>query len=67
MYGKGSGIFDEADYVSIPPCLWGSQEQGLRKPLTLDPRTDITAIKYFNNTFRHYGQMAQWTGLYVIP
>eukprot|EP00949_MAST-11_sp_MAST-11-sp1_P001864 g1864.t1 len=67
MYGKGSGIFDEADYVSIPPCLWGSQEQGLRKPLTLDPRTNITAIKYFNNTFRHYGQMAQWTGLYVIP
>jgi hypothetical protein len=67
MYGQGTGLFDEADYVAIPPCLWGDRKQGLLEPLTLDPATNITAIKYFNNTFRHFGQMAQWTGLYVLP
>ena len=67
MYGQSHSIFDEADYVSIPPCLWGEGKQGLLEPLILDPATNITAIKYFNNTFRHFGQMAQWTGLYVLP
>jgi hypothetical protein len=67
MYGHGSGLFDESDYVAIPPCLWGDGKQGLLAPLTLDPATNITAVKYFNNTFRHFGQMAQWTGLYVLP
>ena len=29
----------------------------------LTPTTRLRAVKYFNNTFRHMGQMAQWTGL----
>ena len=53
---------NEANYVALPPCLWGDQP-GLRKPPTLTPDTNIRAIKYFNNTYRHMGQMAQWTGL----
>ena len=32
---------------------------------SLTPETNLTAIKYFNNTYRHLGQMAQWTGLMV--
>jgi len=35
----------------------------LQKPITISPYTNLTAIKYFNNSFRHLGQMAQWTGL----
>ena len=27
MYGKSHSAFDEADYVSIPPCLWGKGKQ----------------------------------------
>ena len=54
--------FNEANYIAIPPCLFGHQA-GLRGPVTISPSTNITAIKYFNNTFRHLGQMAQWTGL----
>ena len=38
---------------------------GLQYPFDLLPETNITAIKYFNNTFRHLGQMAQWTGLMI--
>mgnify|MGYP002836227127 CR=1 FL=1 len=32
---------------------------------TLKPDANLTAVKYFNNTWRHLGQMAQWTGLMV--
>eukprot|EP00747_Dinoflagellata_sp_TGD_P077429 gnl/TRDRNA2_/TRDRNA2_159587_c2_seq2.p1 gnl/TRDRNA2_/TRDRNA2_159587_c2~~gnl/TRDRNA2_/TRDRNA2_159587_c2_seq2.p1 ORF type:complete len:114 (+),score=16.10 gnl/TRDRNA2_/TRDRNA2_159587_c2_seq2:74-415(+) len=63
-YGPVSGVFNEANYIAIPPCIFGYQS-GLQKPFTLSPDTNITAIKYFNNTFRHLGQMAQWTGLMV--
>ena len=61
-YGQGSNVFNETDYIALPPCLWGNQP-GLRKPYTLKPETNLYAIKVFNNSFRHLGQMAQWTGL----
>ena len=32
---------------------------GISKPSD----TNLYAVKYFNNTFRHFGQMAQWSGL----
>lgn len=63
-YGTGTEIFNEKNYLALPPCLWGHQP-GLRKPLVLLPGTKVKAIKYFNNTFRHLGQMAQWTGMMV--
>ena len=56
--------FNEKDYVAIPPCIFGDQP-GLQTPFTLSPETKVLAIKYFNNTYRHLGQMAQWTGLMV--
>jgi len=62
VYGTGINVFNESDYVAIPPCLFGD-EPGLRKPWSLAPDTNITAVKYYNNSFRHLGQMAQWTGL----
>ena len=55
-------------------------QAGLQTPFNLTADTNITAIKYdhhhestmvilatryFNNTHRHLGQMAQWTGLMV--
>ena len=63
-YGSLNGIFNEANYITIVPCIFGYQE-GLQFPFTLTQDTNITAIKYFNNTWRHLGQMAQWTGLMV--
>jgi len=63
-YGNLSQVFNEADYVAIPPCIFGHQP-GLQKPFTLLPETKLKAVKYFNNTYRHLGQMAQWTGLMV--
>jgi len=63
-YGKTTEIFNERDYITILPCLYGYQP-GLQFPFSLSPDTNIRAIKYFNNTYRHLGQMAQWTGLMV--
>lgn len=63
-YGSVNKTFNEESYVSISPCLWGYQS-GLLQPLVLRPDTNLTAVKYFNNTYRHLGQMAQWTGLMV--
>jgi hypothetical protein len=57
-------LYNEANYVALSPCLWGDQP-GLQKAPTLTPDTKIKAIKFFNNTYRHLGQMAQWTGLIV--
>jgi hypothetical protein len=61
-YGPTTKVFNEKNYVALPPCIFGHQA-GLREPFTLSPGTNLTATKYFNNTYRHLGQMAQWTGL----
>ena len=63
-YGSTNKPFNEKDYITILPCIFGHQP-GLQFPFNLTPDTNITAIKYFNNTYRHLGQMAQWTGLMV--
>merc|ERR1712232_34397 len=63
-YGPTSEVFNEANYITIHPCIYGNQP-GLQTPFSLSPDTNLVAIKYFNNTFRHLGQMAQWTGLMV--
>jgi len=64
-YGSSATeVFNEPNYVAINPCIFGYQA-GLQKPFSLLPGTNVTAIKYFNNTYRHLGQMAQWTGLFV--
>lgn len=63
-YGSPNATFNEANYVAIPPCIFGNQT-GLQYPFSLNPTHNITAVKYFNNTYRHLGQMAQWTGMMV--
>lgn len=62
LYGNGTEAFNEAGYEALPPCLYGYQP-GLMPPPTISKDTNIMAIKVFNNTYRHLGQMAQWTGL----
>ena len=52
------------DYITILPCLYG-QQPGLQFPFLLQPGTNLTAVKFYNATYRHLGQMAQWTGLMV--
>ena len=66
LYGTGAAPasgqhFNEAGYaVGIPPCLWGSEEEGLRPSPVLGLDSRLRSVKHVNNTFYHYGVMAQW-------
>lgn len=73
LYGNGSfpadgQHFNEAGYaVGIPPCLWGSEAEGLLPSPVLGLNTRLRSVKHVNNTFYHYGVMAQWQmrGMFV--
>ena len=63
-YGTGNVAedkYDEAGYLALPPCLWGSAAEGLEPPVYLPPNTPIYAVKRNVNTRAgHYGEMASW-------
>jgi len=56
----GSDKFDELGYIAIPPCLWGSPDEGLVPPSLLSLDTHLLSIKKSNNTYGHFGEMASW-------
>jgi len=65
-YGNGtgansiSGMYDEAGYLSLPPCLWGD-EPGLEPTILLPKNTELVSIKKNRNTrVGHFGEMASW-------
>lgn len=63
MYGKGNveaDKWDEAGYITLPPCLWGDDE-GLEPSVLLPANTPLVSIKKNKNTdMGHYGEMASW-------
>ena len=63
IYGNGdvkNDKYDEAGYVALPPCLWGS-ESGLDNPIALPFGTPLLSIKRNRNTHvGHFGEMASW-------
>mmetsp|Transcript_39533 Transcript_39533/g.93014 ORF Transcript_39533/g.93014 Transcript_39533/m.93014 type:complete len:936 (+) Transcript_39533:53-2860(+) len=64
IYGQGNvnkDRFDEAGYLAVPPCLWGSPAEGLVEPIYLPPHTEILSIKKARNTHSgHTGEMSVW-------
>lgn len=58
--GQGDQVYDEAGYVWLPPCQWGSAAEGLRPPPVLRLDANLTAIKHANVTDYHYGVMGIW-------
>ena len=60
VQAKGGDKFDEAGYISLPPCLWGD-DKGLSKSVLLPANSEIYSIKKNKNThLGHYGEMASW-------
>jgi len=54
--------FNERGFITVPPCLWGSEEDGFEAPPLLSG-VPLYAIKRANNTYGHHGEMA-WMQMY---
>lgn len=52
--------WDEPGYLAIPPCLWGSKEEGLMEPVLLGWNATLKSVKRANSTYGHSGEMALW-------
>lgn len=60
--GKSANPQDEENYLWLPPCQWGAESDGLRAPPVLTMDTNLTSVKFTNNSVAHYGVMAIWQG-----
>ena len=60
--GNSTAVKFEEDYLWLPPCTWGAAEDGLLPPPVLQPDTNLTSVKWTNNTVAHSGVMAIWQG-----
>jgi hypothetical protein len=60
--GSGFAAKNEEDYLWLPPCQWGSAEEGLNVPPVLPVGTNFTSIKWANSSVAHSGAMAIWQG-----
>lgn len=49
--------FDEAGYIAVPPCMWGSAEHGLESPPVINGMT-VKVVAVTNSTYGHHGEMA---------
>ncbi|KAH8052627.1 hypothetical protein JL720_14864 [Aureococcus anophagefferens] len=61
VYGEGDVAADKFDEVgyALPPCLWGSKDEGLEPPVFLGEDTPMFSITHTWNTHvGHTGQMA---------
>lgn len=45
VLGQGNTAMDEAGYLWLPPCMWGSPEEGMNAPPVLKLDTNLTSIK----------------------
>ena len=60
-YGSTDAAMNEAGYAAgIPPCIWGTKNEGLPYPPILSLNTNITVIKKVNSTVGHRGVMGHW-------
>jgi hypothetical protein len=60
VYGQSNGTFNESGYLHIPPCVWGSVEEGLQPPLRLPFNTTLFGKKKCKANRGHHGEMSLW-------
>lgn len=66
VLGHNDNPMDESSYLYLPPCIWGSEEEGLAKPPIVHPNTTLYGIKRANSTYYHYGVMVCFMILTLI-
>ena len=64
LFGEETGapLNEKGFAYGIPPCVWGTAEEGLPEPPILSLDTRLHVIAKYNNSLPHYGVMAMWQG-----
>jgi len=65
-FGKSNDVYDERDFLALPPCIWGDESEGLLPPPHLSPDTTLLSIKKNNSTLGHTGDMASWQSRGIV-
>eukprot|EP01062_Namystynia_karyoxenos_P058476 TRINITY_DN4_c0_g1_i1.p1 TRINITY_DN4_c0_g1~~TRINITY_DN4_c0_g1_i1.p1 ORF type:complete len:752 (+),score=166.73 TRINITY_DN4_c0_g1_i1:99-2258(+) len=67
VHGTGDAVYDEKGYSYIPPCVWGTAEEGLPTPPAFSLDTEMISVGRYNSTYKHTGVMSFWQmrGAYV--
>ena len=64
LYGNGAGHFQEEGYLNIPPCVFGSEAEGLISPPGGDKglpfATRLFSKKTCHADYAHHGEMSLW-------
>ena len=60
VFGKSDNVYDERNFLALPPCIWGDEAEGLLPPPHLSLDTTLLSIKKNNSTLAVTGEMASW-------
>ena len=60
MYGASNGTFDEEGYLHVPPCVFGTAEEGLNPAFRLPFNTTLFGTKTCRADYGHHGEMSLW-------
>merc|ERR1712039_428815 len=60
VYGKTNSTFDELGYITVPPCVFGDEADGLTPLPVLSYETRLFSTKKCRADTGHYGEMSLW-------
>lgn len=66
LFGHSNATYDEKGYLGIPPCVFGSPEEGLMRSPVLNSSQRLFSTKTCLADAGHHGEMSLWQtyGLY---
>jgi len=60
VYGQSNTTYDEKGYLAVPPCVFGSPEDGLLRSPVLNASTRLFSTKTCSANDGHHGEMSLW-------
>lgn len=59
-YGTGTNVYNESGYITVPPCVFGNEEDGLMPAQVLPFGTRLFSSKRCRADTGHHGEMSLW-------
>lgn len=66
IYGQSNKTFDEKGYLSVPPCVFGSSQDGLFNIPNISAETNLFSNKTCKADAGHHGEMSLWQTYNVV-